>query len=114
LLLYNDMDMPPIDNALFYLSFRQMSNTNDELIQLSNRIVYKSLLTQHPIEELIRAMWRELGRDTISMRRWKDVVFIERILFLLFKVESKVRMTHLEIDQKEQLATVLFYVVYHI
>jgi hypothetical protein len=78
--------MPPLDNALFYLSFRQMSNTNDELIQLSNRIVYKSLLTQHSIEDLIRAMWRELGRDTISMRRWKDVVFIERILFLLFKV----------------------------
>lgn len=114
LLLFSDMELPPLDSVLYYISFRQMSNTNDEMIQLANRIAYKALLTDYPVEELVRALWRELGKDTISMRRWKDVVFIERVLFLLMKVDAKVRLTHLEIDQKELLATVLFYIAYHI
>jgi len=100
LLLFSDMELPPLDTALYYLSFRQMSNTSDEMIQLANRIVYKAMQTDYSIEELVRTIRRELGCDTLSMRRWKDVIFIERILFLLLKTEAKVRLSDLEIDQK--------------
>lgn len=115
LLLFSDMELPPLDTALFYLSFRQMSNSNEEMIQIANRIVYKAMQTDYAVEELARALKREIGTDTLSMRRWKDVVFIERVQFLLLKLEAKVRLhEHLEIDQKEHLATVLFYLAYHI
>lgn len=68
------MATPPLDLALFYLSFKL--NTNEELVVLSNAIVAKNLLANHTIEEILNQIWREVGRDTISMRRWKDVVFI--------------------------------------
>lgn len=77
--------------ALFYSSFKMICNVNEELIQISNRIVCKALLSSPSVEHLVSSLEREVGRDTISMRRWKDPVFIERLLLLLFKSEKIAR-----------------------
>ena len=90
LLLYCDMQNPPLPMALFYSSFKMTSNINEELIQLCNRMVCKAMLSKPSPEHLVEVLWREVGKDTLSMRRWKDPIFIERLLLLLFLAEVMV------------------------
>lgn len=49
-LLFADMNKVPLDAVMYYITFRFMSTSNDELIQLANRIVYKAQISDYSIE----------------------------------------------------------------
>jgi hypothetical protein len=52
------------------------------------------------LKDVLGAIRKEVGNNNLTAKRWKDLLFIERILFLLRKVEQIVRKKSLEIDEK--------------
>jgi hypothetical protein len=56
---------------------------------------------------------REIGNNNISFKRWKDYFFIERVLFLLRKLEVNTRKK-VSYEDKIKIGETIFYILYHI
>ena len=80
-----------LDVALYFIPFRYLSTNEQELSFIATLIVQKAYLTETPLKDILEKLWTEIGFDSISCRRWKDYFFIERVLFLLRKLENKCR-----------------------
>ena len=76
-------------------------------------IVQRAYLSNHSLEDIIDRLYKEIGGNSISCKRWRDLFFIERMLFLLRKLEHKCRQK-LEVPEKQKAAEVLFYLIYHL
>jgi hypothetical protein len=58
---------------------------------------------------------REVGNSSVTYKRWKDFFFIERVLFLLRKLELNLRRrVRIDAAGQAQLAEALFYILYHV
>lgn len=58
---------------------------------------------------------REVGKNNIAYKRWKDYFFVERVLFLLRKLEVNLRSKEqLKADTQIQIAESIFYILYHV
>ena len=97
-LLFNSLfllesDNPQIDlNIILYvLSFKYLSTRSEDLNYISSSILQRGFNVNHDSEEILCCLMKEVGNSSISFKRWKDFFFIERVLFLLRKLEINVR-----------------------
>lgn len=76
-------------------------------------LVQRGLISPHGKDIIISLLDKEVGRNNISYKRWKDLFFIERVLYLLKKLEINCRKKTSH-DEKIKISELLFYILYHI
>lgn len=75
-----------LDTALFFIPLKSVANTNHELMFIASLIVQRAFLCSHKLETVVNKLWVEIGNDSIACKRWRDLFFIERTIFLLRKL----------------------------
>jgi hypothetical protein len=102
-----------LELALYFIPFRHLSAQNEDITYLASVLVQRALIGQHATSDLIRLLEKEVGRSSVCFKRWKDLFFVERALFLLKKLESNCRkkVAH---EEKIKVAELLFFILYHI
>jgi hypothetical protein len=98
---------------LYFITFKYLSNQNEDLIYLSNLLIQRAFIGEHKNDQLISLLTKEIGRNNISYKRWKDYFFIERVLFLLRKIEINCRRK-VSYDDKIKIGEIIFFILYHI
>lgn len=92
-----------LDIALYLIPFKYLTSAEQELSFIATLIIQRAYLSDTPLKEILDKLWKEIGFDSISCRRWKDYFFVERVMFLLRKLEVKCR-SKLDVDEKQQVA----------
>jgi len=54
-------------------------------------LIQRAFISEHRNDELVALLNKEVGNNNITFKRWKDYFFIERVLFLLRKLEINCR-----------------------
>lgn len=75
-----------LDMALYFINFKFLSNQCEEIVFLSGLIVLRALIIEHKLGDVLEKIKKEVGNNNLTAKRWKDLLFIERILFLLRKL----------------------------
>ena len=88
-----ECENPDIDlNTLLYiLTFKYLSSQQEDLIYISNALLSRGFTSKHSNEEIVKCLRKEVGDNNICYKRWKDFFFIERVLFLLRKLEVNLK-----------------------
>ena len=97
------------------MCFKYLSSLNEDLIYISNALVQRGFVGRHTNEEIVTCLTKEIGNSSISYKRWKDFFFIERVLFLLRKLEMNLkRQSKVSGDEQIKIAESIFYILYHV
>lgn len=95
------------------IPFRHLSGQSEDITYLATVLAQRALISQHETLHLLELLEKEVGRSSVCFKRWKDLFFIERALFLLKKLESNCRK-RITPEEKLRLAELLFFMLYHI
>jgi len=97
------------------MAFKYLSTQNEDLVFLSHSLIQKGLISSHSNEEIVDALTKEVGSNNINYKRWKDYFFIERVLFLLKKLEINMRQKKsIVFETQQKIAESIFYLLYHV
>lgn len=102
-----------LELALYLIPFRHLSSQSEDITYLASLLVQRALVGQHETGVLTGLLEKEVGRNSVCFKRWKDLFFVERALFLLKKLENNCRKK-VAAEEKVRLAELLFFVLYHI
>ncbi len=75
-----------LEIALYLIPFRHLSSQQEDITYLATSLIQRALVAPHETLDLISVLEREVGRSSVNFKRWKDLFFIERALFLLKKL----------------------------
>ncbi len=75
-----------LDIALYFLNFKFLSNHNEEILFLASLITNRAFIVEHTLQDVLAILKKEVGNNNLAAKRWKDLLFIERVLFLLRKL----------------------------
>ena len=86
-LLESDNQAINLEALLYLLPFKFLSPKHEDVIYLVLMLLQQGLLSKSTPQVLVSLLEREVGCSNVSQKRWKDLIFSERLLFLLRKLD---------------------------